>query len=466
MNKYIKIKLTYFKLILASYLIFIFISLGITIALNYFYYSFIETGRIIISVNTGSLLLLLLSICILIPVALFSSRKVSSPILELQKIAICIAEGNFDIKADESSPGEVGNLAKALNHLSKELSNTIGSLTKERNLLKQIINSISDGLVSVDVNASITAINPAFYSLFDLKEESFLMLDEKIRSALINGFHASISSGEERTLTFHKDQKEILAQITPRFLGKEDTNSLGAVCILRDITEHTRLEQTRRDYVANVSHELRSPLTAMKGLIIPLMEGMVKDPVKVNHFYDIIYKEINRLNLMVNDLFELSRLQSNQTEILIRKVNAAQILLEQKEKYLSIAREKDIIIDTSIVSSTPYLYGNIDRLHQILTILIDNALKFTPFNGSICLSLTESDSNLVLSVSNTGSFIAPSELPHLFERFYKVDKARTSEGAGLGLSIAKELISKLQGTIEVESDIQKGTTFSICLKKA
>jgi len=192
---------------------------------------------------------------------------------------------------------------------------------------------------------------------------------------------------------------------------------------------------------------------------------MVTDQIKINHFYDIIYKEINRLNLMVNDLFELSRLQSNQIDIPIRKINGAQIILDQKEKYLTIAIERGIELNTNIRATTPYLYGNIDRMHQIITILIDNALKFTPANGCITLSLSETETTLIFSVFNTGSFIPPSELPHLFERFYKVDKVRTSEGAGLGLSIASELVEKLNGTIKVESIENKGTTFFISFKK-
>ena len=241
----------------------------------------------------------------------------------------------------------------------------------------------------------------------------------------------------------------------------------GAVGLFSDITQQERLERTRREYVANVSHEMRTPLTAMRALIEPLKEGMVTSEDARMRYYDIILREILRLSRLINDQLELSRLQSGTLAIQKERMRLEDLVLDVCDRYSSIAQEHSLKFDLDTdFGQCPAVYSNADRIEQMMVILLDNAIKYTPEGGSISVSATWDEKNVTMCVSDTGVGIAREDLPYVFDRFYKVDKAHSGKGSGLGLSIAKELLMRMGEEIWVVSEQGKGSKFFFTIKRA
>lgn len=464
-EQYLNIKSSYVKIFFIAALILIVISIGLTITFYTLYGQYIEgrirfTNRIIFGVNTGVLGSLLFTLAVIFPIVLFASRKMANPLVEMKKVAIAMSEGDFSVRAKDNYSGEMGQLAITLNQLAAQLSETINSLTIEGNLLKQILNSMSDGLLGFDLDQKINLKNRTLEEMLGM-ETGLEELPHNLREAIHQVSMSAIQNQKTEIATCSFNTKII--QIAGSPIRSENNSIVGTVLLFRDITEAARLEQTRRDYVANVSHELRSPLTAVKGLVIPLKEGMVKDEEKRNHFYEIIYHEVERLNRLVNDLFELSRLQSADKLFDMQVVDVINILYDQQDKFELLAAEKNMKIIVEENETPVYAKGNIDRIGQVLTILIDNALKYAENNSAITLSAKKENDQTIVSVHNTGSVIRQEDQPYIFDRFYKADKAHSEEGAGLGLSIAKEIITRMNGSIQAKSDIENGTCFQVNL---
>lgn len=464
-EQYLNIKSSYVRIFFIAALILIIISIGLTITFYTLYGQYIEgrisiANRIIFGVNTGVLGSLLFTLAVIGPFVLFASRKMANPLVEMKKVAIAMSKGDFSVRAKGNYNGEMGQLAITLNQLAAQLSETINTLTIEGNLLKQILNSMSDGLLGFDLNQKINLKNRTFEEMFGV-ETDLKRLQNDLRAAIHKVSQSAIQNQKPEIATC--SFKEKIIQISGSPIRSEDNSVVGTVLLFRDITEAARLEQTRRDYVANVSHELRSPLTAVKGLVIPLKEGMVKDEEKRAHFYEIIYHEVERLNRLVNDLFELSRLQSADKLFDMQAVDVLNILYDQQDKFELLTEEKNIRLTVEENKTPIYAIGNIDRISQVLTILIDNALKFAEKNSVVTLSTKKENNRTIISVHNTGSVIRHEDLPFIFERFYKADKAHSEEGAGLGLSIAKEIITRMNGNIQATSDIENGTSFQFDL---
>jgi signal transduction histidine kinase len=320
---------------------------------------------------------------------------------------------------------------------------------------------MGDGLLGFDLDQKVNLKNRTFEKMFGV-ETSIEELQGDICQAIYKVSLSAIENKKTETATVSFQEKSILISGSP--IHSENNSIVGTVLLFRDVTEAIRLEQTRRDYVANVSHELRSPLTSVKGLIIPLKEGMVKTEEKKLHFYEIIYNEIERLNRLVNDLFELSRLQSNNKHFEMQVVDVLNILYDQQDKFQIQGEEKCIKLIVDGGKNPIYAKGNIDRIDQVLTILIDNALKFAKDHSLVILSAKIEQGRVIISTYNTGSSINQEELNVIFDRFYKVDKSHIGEGAGLGLSIAREVVSRMNGRIYAKSDGKNETVFSFELE--
>jgi signal transduction histidine kinase len=255
--------------------------------------------------------------------------------------------------------------------------------------------------------------------------------------------------------------------ITP--IADETGRTTGAVALLQDITEAELLEQTRKDYVANISHELRTPLTAMRGLIEPLADGLVHTEEERNRYYGIILRETMRLSRLIEDMMELSRLQSGKITIDTKIFSLNDVINDLRYKYVQVASDKSIILEFSdTFNKIPQVIGNPDRIEQVLIILIDNALKFTPAGGKILIDAKPNKKSkpdkIIISVRDTGVGIDPENINNVFDRFFKADKARYGTvGTGLGLSIAREILTAMGETITVSSTLGKGSVFTFTL---
>ncbi|HAM63904.1 MAG TPA: hypothetical protein DCP62_09795 [Erysipelotrichaceae bacterium] len=409
------------------------------------------------------LILTMLAVIFLMAIPIYFFSKIfTRPINKMVHVAQGMGMGNFDLRADVKDQGELGQLGRSLNQLSSDLSQTINDVAIERDRLMKLVESMGDGILSFDATGKVQTINPAFYQVVGSDEGNrhalSILDDPKIQDPI----RRSLDQENMDFLYTHLDR---ILRITLRPILDENKVLVGSVGLFRDVTESERLDQLRKDYVANVSHELRTPLTAIKGLIDPLHDGLIRDDEKRKEYYALILKETARLTRLINDLLELSRLQSTNQGFERRDFDLNPFLTDIKEKYRSLAQEKGIDLQLTIPESpSPYL-GNEDRMDQVLTVLLDNAFKFTPMNGNVEIKLDSQPTHYTLIVQDTGTGIDPVDLPYIFDRFYTVDKARSAKSTGLGLSIAKEILTHLGESIRVESTLEQGTSFIIKLNK-
>ena len=408
--------------------------------------------------NTLALSLLLVGL-LMLPVVLFFASRMVRPITRMRTVALTMAGGDLTARAEDGSNDEYGELGRALNYLSSELGSTISSLQMERNRLQSLINGLSEGIIAVDAKGATTLINPAVYGLLNLQST-----DDNVRAAapdVFAMFDQALSSARAVKKTVWQGDVALHISVSPLQLQSGEVT--GCVGIVSDVTSAERLEQTRRDYVANVSHELRTPLTAMRALIEPLRDGLVKTEEQRQQIYDVVLRETMRLSRLVNDMLELSRLQSG-TASLSRSVFAPLPLFNLiHETYSAYAEDYQQTFVYDVPEDLPSVWGNPDRTQQVLIVLLDNAFKYTPEGGVVTLSACAEGDVVRVRVRDTGVGIPAADLPHVFDRFYKVDKSHHSKGTGLGLAIAYEIMKHLGEEMSVTSEPGQGSCFTFTL---
>ena len=408
--------------------------------------------------NTLALSLLLVGL-LMLPVVLFFASRMVRPITRMRTVALTMAGGDLTARAEDGSNDEYGELGRALNYLSSELGSTISSLQMERNRLQSLINGLSEGIIAVDAKGATTLINPAVYGLLNLQST-----DDNVRAAapdVFAMFDQALSSAQAVKKTVWQGDVALHISVSPLLLQSGEVT--GCVGIVSDVTSAERLEQTRRDYVANVSHELRTPLTAMRALIEPLRDGLVKTEEQRQQIYDVVLRETMRLSRLVNDMLELSRLQSG-TASLSRSVFAPLPLFNLiHETYSAYAEDYQQTFVYDVPEDLPSVWGNPDRTQQVLIVLLDNAFKYTPEGGVVTLSACAEGDVVRVRVRDTGVGIPAADLPHVFDRFYKVDKYHHSKGTGLGLAIAYEIMKHLGEEMSVTSEPGQGSCFTFTL---
>ena len=394
-------------------------------------------------------------------------HPVMEPVARLRDAAVAMSEGDLEVRADENAYGELGELGKAVNQLSYQLSRNMYTLIVERNRLRNMLNGLSEGIVAIDAKGEITHTNPALEKFFTRQKTAIHLPDPRMKviddKSVWDDFDSVIQSGEPMSRNMQARDMILRLTITP--IVDEIGSIAGAVGLFSDITQMERLERTRREYVSNVSHELRTPLTAMRALVEPLSEGMVTEEADRQRYYGIILREIQRLSRLINDQLELSRLQSGNLAIQKSVMALDDVVYDVCDRYTSIAAEHglELKLETDF-TQCPSVYANADRVEQMLIILVDNAIKYTE-EGSVSVSADWDDERVVMHVKDTGIGIEENDLPYVFDRFYKVDKAHSGKGSGLGLSIAKELLKRMDEEIWVTSEKGKGTEFSFTLHR-
>ncbi len=408
---------------------------------------------------------LLLTVAVVLPIMLllssFSVKRLAGPLHEMGEVAIKMSKGNFTIRADESEVGELGLLARALNNLCDTLSQTIYQLRAEKSQLDHMLSSFSEGIAATDSVGVLTHYNPALMRMFGsvrVNTRMELIPDTGVWEA----FDEVYATGEPKNMRYPLSGDRML-WITISPVVTEEGERTGVVGLFRDMTEMERLERTRREYVANVSHELRTPLTAVRGLLEPLADGMVQNEEDRQRYYRIMLREVMRLSRLITDMLQLSRLQSGTEYMELTEVDINEILEDICQSYVKEAAQRGILLELS-APRLPHVLTDPDRVEQLLVILLDNAMRYTPEGGSITL-IGEDGPRVNICVADTGSGIPEEDLPYVFDRFYKVDKSRKEGGTGLGLSIARHLLEKLGEKITVDSKLGEGTCFRFTLKK-
>ena len=393
------------------------------------------------------------SLIMILP-AYLGSRSIVRPIRQMNVTANAMAGGNFAAKAEEEGTDELVQLGRSLNHLSAALSATISDLTLEKNRLHAVINGIGEGIIAIDAEGKIIKTNSAALRLLGGSYADDITALPAYRQAAED--IGCVLGGETVSKELKVRDRILRVAITPLTDGGRGE---GAVMLIRDITEASRLEQTRTEYVANVSHELRTPIASIRGLADALNDGLVKKDEDKARYYGYILRESMRLSRLIDDLLELSRLQSGTIAFKKQFISINELIEDVADRYVSAAREKGLNVEIDI--GEPYkVYTNPDRAEQVLVALTDNAIKYG-YSGTLRFSAEKKGDSLYISVSNPGS-IADEDIDHVFERFYKADKAHAGQGTGLGLSIVNEVLELLGERIWVKSE--NGTvTFTFTL---
>lgn len=400
----------------------------------------------------GLILTILLS-CIIaslvtIVPAYFASKRMAKPIQQMTAVSILMASGDFSARADESADGEVGQLGSALNHLSQRLEKNINDLTLTRNQLRETLEGLHEGVISLDAEGEIIFCNRAALAIFDCLSAASL------KSCLPNleeASHNAVETRESQKILMSFGEKRLLLVVSRSQVTSD--RAPGTVVVVQDVTESERLEQTRRDYVANVSHELRTPIASIRSLAETLNDDLVKNDEDRTRYYGYILRESLRLSRLINDLLELSRLQSGTVALEAKPFDLAELMRDVSDQYSVTAGYSGISVSLDEPEDARLLaISNRDRIEQVLVALMDNAIKFASDEGQVTLRYIEEKNRYWVLVRNTGN-IAETDLPHIFDRFYKSDTAHADHaGTGLGLAIVKEIMDHLGETILAEND--------------
>ncbi|TGE34769.1 HAMP domain-containing protein [Desulfosporosinus fructosivorans] len=410
---------------------------------------------------TRALVLSTLGVLLLIIYPVYQlTRRIVNPLKQMQNVAISMAHGNLEIKANEDHKDEIGELGYSLNYLSERLAQTISVLEVERNRLKQTIDGLSEGIIAIDPENTITHANPAIHQIF-AERNGDKLADILPIQELGEDFDTVLALGY--TIARNIEWEKTTLRVTMSPIADETLKIVGAVGLFQDITLAERLEQTRHDYVANVSHELRTPISALRALLETLIDDMIPDEGTKKRYYSLMMHETMRLSRLINDLLTLSRLQTDAIPAKKAKFLLNEVIENLAEQYFPLAKEKEIEFSFSQLPEDLLITSNQDFVEEILIILLDNAIKYTPSGGSISLCTALHEKSILIAVSDTGIGISTEDLPHIFERFYKCDKAHATQGSGLGLAIAYEIIQKLGEKITVESELGKGSKFAFTL---
>jgi two-component system, OmpR family, phosphate regulon sensor histidine kinase PhoR len=408
------------------------------------------------------------------------SRKVSGPIAEMRLGAQRFASGDFGFKLPATGFLETDQLATSLNEMARKLSETIGTITEQRNELDAILASMVEGVIAIDSKERIITINQAAAGLFSIDPAVApgKWIGEVLRNTDVQDFlqKTLLSSGPvegEASLpeTAHEKHSERFLQLHGSALRDGAGNSIGALMVVNDFTRIKMLENVRREFVANVSHELRTPLTSIKGFIETLASGAIDNKEEAKRFVGIIAAQVDRLNTIVDDLLSLSRIEQDAERagveltfgsiqpVLASAVDACRH--EASKKHITIAFSCDVAVTANMEKTL---------LEQAVVNILDNAIKYSDEGKSISVAgaLDAVRNEVTISVADQGIGIPGEHLERIFERFYRVDKARSRKlgGTGLGLSIVKHIVSAHNGSVSVESVVGKGSTFTIRLPAA
>jgi len=392
------------------------------------------------------------------------------PIQKMSKIAAKIADGNYGESINlKSHSKEIDKMTQQFNLMSKKLEKKINEISEEKNKAEAILSSMVDGVIATDENGEIMLINPAAREMLFIDEKHVRDKDfiQVVRNYKINELLEKVLKENDiisQEILLQREEEKILrchfASIT-----NEENNIKGGVIVFTDITELRRLEQVRKDFVANVSHELKTPLTSIIGYVDTLLENENINKNTKNKFLKIIKDEADRLGILIQDLLNLSKFEDSNPELnpgnINNLINKTVSILEEK------AGKKNISIKTKMAEDSLQVYMIKEQIEQVMINLIDNAIKYTPEDGEIEIKVLEKENKVLVEVIDNGIGIPQKDQQRIFERFYRVDKARSRSmgGTGIGLSIVKHIIKSHDSEINLESESGKGSKFWFYLKK-
>ena len=415
---------------------------------------------------------------IAVALSIWLARSLTQPLSDMATAARQLAGGNLAVHVETSARDEVGLLAHTLNHMTEELRSKIEELSEDRAQLLAMLTSMVEGVMVLDSKGRILQVNPAWERMFGVtraeargRQSSDVFAHPQL-NALVSAVLAARAGQESEIVLANGRCLNVEASVA----GGEQDNEACAVLVFHDITELRRLEHIRKDFVANVSHELRTPLTSIKGYVEALLDGGKDDPETSVRFLDIILKQSDRLNLILEDLLQLSKIESGQVQFKQEPLHIGSVVDRTIAMIKPLADKKQHHLRAQVDGDLPLINGDQERLVQVLANLLDNAIKYTPEGGEITVSARRIPAlasrtadgpreGVELTVTDTGIGIPEKDRPRVFERFYRVDKARSRElgGTGLGLAIVKHIVEGHGGQIRVEGNVPNGSRFVVRL---
>ncbi len=402
----------------------------------------------------------------------FMARRITRPVQEMSEAAGRVARGDFSRRIAAPPTAELAALASALNDMSQQLETRLNELRAEKAELSAILAGMTEGVLVVDASGKVRLVNEALRRQFEIDDEAIgKTVLEVFRHVALRELVAEVAQrGEnsERELVFLAPPAERTFQLRAACLRQRETGGTGVVVVFHDITRIKRLETMRKEFVANVSHELRTPLSIIKGYVETLLDPQPPDADTAAQFLQTVQRHSLRLEALIADLLTISSLESQQARLEFQSVSLRSIAQGAAEELAGRAKEKNIAVAVKLPADLPDARADGQRLHQVFFNLLDNAVKYTPSGGRVVISARATNGELEVCVANNGTGIAAEHLPHVFERFYRVDKARSREmgGTGLGLSIVKHIVQAHGGKVWAESQLEKGSQFYFTLQKS
>lgn len=415
----------------------------------------------VIKVRNLTLRVTLIAVLLALSLGYFISKGITRPVLEMKHQAQKMAKGDYQVKIVNLPKDEIGELGESFNYLSNKLEENIEELSREKQRMHEMLTSMGEGVLGVGTDKKILLANPRFKEIFQVEEEiiskEFVGI---VGENLIKLIDRVLITEQELKEEFSWNDQIIVAHAAP--IREKSDKLRGIIILIRDVTEVRRLDEMRKLFVANVSHELKTPLTAIRGYLEAILDGIVDDTKLQGEYLTRVLAETNRMTRLVQEILNLSRLQSGQIEFnlmefgLLDLINKVVRNLESKldDRTVIVEGNQDLIIESDR-----------DRLEEVLVNLLSNAIKFTAKTGEIRVSLEECQGKVKIRVSDNGIGIPKSELSYIWERFHQVDRARTpeEEGTGLGLAIVKEIVEGLEGEVAVNSTEGVGSEFIVTI---
>jgi len=429
-----------------------------------------DVNRGIANLRKIIILATLIALAIASITSLIISLTITRPLQEMTKVSQKISKGDFSKKLKICRQDEIGQLANSLNLMSEELENKIRVISEDKNKMKVVLSSVIEGIIAIDKEGRIILFNNALKNMTDYSSDRVLgkFHWEIIRNNQLNELLKEVlQKGQPLTqeITIFSPQEKIFRASANPLTKKNEV--WGAVVVLNDITEIKKLEKMRSEFVANVSHELRTPLTSIQGFVETLKDGAINDPGKAQYFLEIIEKQSNRLNNLIEDILQLSKIESQEIIMNLQSINLRDLIDKTISEFKKKIEQKNHKIKINISPQLPLIKADPEQIEVVFRNLLDNAIKYTPNGGEIYISAFEKAENIYIEISDNGIGISAEHLPRIFERFYRVDKDRSRKlgGTGLGLAIVKHIVQAHGGTIGVESKPGKGSKFFFTLPK-
>lgn len=431
----------------------------------YFRYNIEDSKSAVDNFNNIIINSLMIVVCASLIIGFILSKTITVPIVNIMHRAQRLAKGDFDQILEVKSADEIGKLTATFNYMARALKRTLVEISSEKRKIETILNYMTDGVIAFNIKGEIIHANPASKAILGVKKMD-LNFNEFSRKynlgmEIEEVQYLETSGSKERNIELENKYIRVYFAL----FTDENKKVEGIIAVMQDITEQQKLDNMRNEFVANVSHELRTPITSIKSYTETLLDGALDDRQTAEKFLGVVNSEADRMTRLVKDLLQLSRLDNQQMSWNIEQISIVSLVKSTVEKMQIEAKSKNQKLESYAIGEIPDIPADRDRIEQVLINLLSNAIKYTPGGGEITVYVGRLYSEVYIKVTDNGIGIPKEDLPRIFERFYRVDKARSREmgGTGLGLAIAKEIVDAHEGSISITSEWGKGTEITVKL---